>query len=348
MPLASRVQKDLNFLFPVEMFNDDVLDLRIDGRNIYRWFKQHESLGRIVIPVAITPTAFIHVCPGQKVIELKPCVLGKILHNGLDGKIVFIVKFYNLPIASSLPKSLFAKDSVTVIEYTSATVALLAKLPLEQAVALLRQLSQDPDSAVRVQVAQTAAQLKNRRGGKQSAAALLGALISDSDAGVRAQAAALLAKLLRRSARPAESSSKTAEKPTRESRNKAVSAPTTNDLGPPRDADNQAIPPSVAPVAKPGWGRAGDCRARGCRPASRGQTTPRLPADQRAAELEFQIDKQPPQTVTGKAIEVAVGEHHITHFGGQHDVTVGADETVPVNLTASAAADFVRAGMGWI
>jgi HEAT repeat protein len=215
-------------------------------------------------------------------------------------------------------------------------VSLLARLPLSQAAALLRQLSQDADALVRAQVAQTAAQLRNRPGGRPLATAILRELVDDNDAAVRAQAAALLARVMRRSSRAAE----TAASSSRESHAAPAAAA---DGGTPRDGASgepggpEPAPATSAAVPAPSPDHAdGDAKDQ----PRRSYLLITAPPD-----LEFQIDKQPPQTASGKPLEVAPGVHHLTHFGAQHEVAVEPGQTVAVTLSVPAVAQLVRAGM---
>jgi HEAT repeat protein len=220
-----------------------------------------------------------------------------------------------------------------------ASVAVLAKFPAEQAVPLLLELTSDADRAVRAQVAQTAAELRGRRLGSPPGLAVLRALLEDVDAGVRAQAGALVTKLQRRSSRAAEPAAIVAPaKPTGRRSPKAGTGATDEpavspavDAGSEADAaaDSAPVPPTAALPPDSS--------------ASKGKRSYLL--IQAPAELEFQLDRQPPQTATGKPIAVAPGEHHLSHFGGQQDLSVAEGETVTVNLSVSAVAQLVQSGL---
>ena len=218
-----------------------------------------------------------------------------------------------------------------------AAVALLSQFPAEQAVPLLLQRSQDADRTVRAQVAQTASELRSRQKNTPAGAPVLRALLDDQDAGVRAQAGALLAKQLRRSSRtvtpaPTAATDKSAE---RRTAGPSAEPPKPTVPAPAADAGTAAAAPKTDVEPAPATHPSESSGSKSRRSYLLIQTPP---------DLEFQLDRQPAQTATGKPMAVAAGEHHLTYAGEQQDVTVGEGQTVTVNLTPSAVGQLVKAG----
>jgi hypothetical protein len=154
--------------------------------------------------------------------------------------------------------------------------------------------------------------------------------MEDEDAGVRAQAGALLAKQLRKSRRAERAATKAPEKPV-SARPQSGSSADGATQSPPVDAgtpDSQSAGTAPLPSDSP------------ANKARRGYLLIQAPPD-----LSFQLDRQPAQTATGKPIAVTAGEHHLTHFGGQQDVTVAEGQTLTVTINVSAVAQLVQSGL---
>ncbi len=217
-----------------------------------------------------------------------------------------------------------------------AAVEAAAKLPLEQALAVLLAAAHDANAEVRRTAAEVAAELPHRDG-QPAGRAVLNLLLSDSDEAVRAQAQALLGSLSVLSDEPPPQNSAAepmeptpaAIDPSGGDQDAGAAGSETTDLL----APTAAATPSAAAEASSGPDAAAELEGLG------------LLVLKGPDFVQYQLDGKRWQYLSSKAQKLAPGPHRLLTMGGKQEVIIEEKKTKTQDIPPSSIEEAAHSGI---